>query len=111
MTNDRDEEFLRTKLTDGLHPAEVDLWPAVAEALPNARPAWPWRRIALCLAAPLLIAAGVLAGTAEFTNLRENPRPSFAPEANTTKATFLPMAGCRCTAASTDFCTFLMRTR
>ena len=47
MTNDRDEEFLRTKLTDGLHPAEVDLWPAVAEALPNARPAWPWRRIAL----------------------------------------------------------------
>lgn len=39
MTNDRDEEFLRTKLTDGLHPAEVDLWPAVAEALPNARPA------------------------------------------------------------------------
>ena len=66
MTNDRDEEFLRTKLTDGLHPAEVDLWPAVAEALPNARPAWPWRRIALCLAAPLLIAAGVLAGTAEF---------------------------------------------
>ena len=29
MTNDRDEEFLRTKLTDGLHPAEVDLWPAV----------------------------------------------------------------------------------
>lgn len=83
MTNDRDEEFLRTKLTDGLHPAEVDLWPAVAETLPNARPAWPWRRIALCLAAPLLIAAGVLAGTAEFTNLRENPRPSFAPEANT----------------------------
>ena len=83
MTNDRDEEFLRTKLTDGLHPAEVDLWPTVAEALPNARTAWPWRRIALCLAAPLLIAAGVLAGTAEFTNLRENPRPSFAPEANT----------------------------
>ena len=83
MTNDRDEKFLRTKLTDGLHPAEVDLWPAVAEALPNARTAWPWRRIALCLAAPLLIAAGVLAGTAEFTNLRENPRPSFAPEANT----------------------------
>lgn len=83
MTNDRDEEFLRTKLTDGLHPAEVDLWPAVAEALPNARTAWPWQRIALCLAAPLLIAAGVLAGTAGFTNLRENPRPSFAPEANT----------------------------
>ena len=25
----------------------------------------------------------MLAGTAEFTNLRENPRPSFAPEANT----------------------------
>lgn len=66
MTNDRDEEFLRTKLTDGLHPAEVDLWPAVAETLPNARPAWPWRRIALCLAAPLLIAAGVLAGTAGY---------------------------------------------
>lgn len=41
MTNDRDEEFLRTKLTDGLHPAEVDLWPAVAEALPNARPHGP----------------------------------------------------------------------
>lgn len=83
MKYDRDEAYLREKLTDGLHPADVDLWPSVAEALPGARPARHWRRFVICLAAPLLIAAGVLAGTAEFTNLRENPRPSFAPEANT----------------------------
>ena len=83
MKYDREEAYLREKLTDGLHPADVDLWPAVAEHLPDARPARHWRRLCICLAAPLLIAAGVLAGTAEFTNLRENPRPSFAPEANT----------------------------
>ena len=83
MKYDRDEAYLREKLTDGLHPADVDLWPSVAEALPDTRPARHWRRFVICLAAPLLIAAGVLAGTAEFTNLRENPRPSFAPEANT----------------------------
>ena len=83
MKYDRDEAYLREKLADGLHPADVDLWPSVAEALPGTRPAQHWRRFVICLAAPLLIAAGVLAGTAEFTNLRENPRPSFAPEANT----------------------------
>ena len=83
MKYDRDETYLHEKLTAGLHPATVDLWPSVAEALPNARPVRHWRRFVICLAAPLLIAAGVLAGTAEFTNLRENPRPSFAPEANT----------------------------
>ena len=84
MKHDREETFLREKLTNGLHPAAVDLWPAVAEALPDTRPARRSRwRLAICLAAPLLIAAGVLVGTAEFTNLRENPRPSFAPEATT----------------------------
>ena len=84
MKYDREEAYLHEKLTDGLHPAGVDLWPAVAEHLPDAPPArHPRWKLAICLATPLLIAAGVLAGTAEFTNLRENPRPSFAPEANT----------------------------
>lgn len=83
MKYDREEAYLREKLADGLHPAGVDLWPSVAEALTGTRPARHWRRFVICLAAPLLIAAGVLAGTAKFTNLRENPRPSFAPEANT----------------------------
>lgn len=84
MKYDREETYLHEKLTGGLHPAGVDLWPAVAEHLPDAPPArHPRWKLAICLAAPLLIAAGVLAGTAEFTNLRENPRPSFAPEANT----------------------------
>ena len=84
MKYDREEAYLHEKLTGGLHPAGVDLWPAVAEHLPDAPPArHPRWKLAICLAAPLLIAAGVLAGTAEFTNLRENPRPSFAPEANT----------------------------
>ena len=84
MKYDREEAYLHEKLIGGLHPAGVDLWPAVAEHLPDAPPArHPRWKLAICLAAPLLIAAGVLAGTAEFTNLRENPRPSFAPEANT----------------------------
>lgn len=85
MTYDRDEVFLQEKLTAGLHPAEVDLWPAVAQGLPTGRAAQRarWLRPALCFVAPLLIAAGVLVGTAEFTNLRENPRPAFAPQANT----------------------------
>ena len=85
MTYDRDEVFLQEKLTAGLHPAEVDLWPSVAQGLPTGRAAQRarWLRPALCLVAPLLIAAGVLVGTAEFTNLRENPRPAFAPQANT----------------------------
>ena len=47
MKYDREEAYLREKLTDGLHPADVDLWPAVAEHLPDARPARHWRR-ALC---------------------------------------------------------------
>ena len=85
MPNDRDEILLKEKLTAGLHPTAVDLWPAVAESLPDDRQTrrGRWLRVGICLAAPLLIAAGVLAGTAEFTSLRENPRPSFAPEANT----------------------------
>lgn len=85
MKYDRDETFLREKLTAGLHPTAVDVWPAVAEQLPAAHKMRRirWLRLAVCVAAPLLIAAGVLVGTAEFTNLRENPRPSFAPQANT----------------------------
>ena len=30
MTFDRDEQFLHEKLSADLHPAPVDLWPAVA---------------------------------------------------------------------------------
>lgn len=78
MKYDREARICTRKLTGGLHPAGVDLWPAVAEHLPDAPPArHPRWKLAICLAAPLLIAAGVLAGTAEFTNLRENPRPSL----------------------------------
>ena len=35
MTFDRDEQFLHEKLSSELHPAPVDLWPTVAEALPT----------------------------------------------------------------------------
>ena len=78
MTFDRDEQFLHEKFSADLHPAPLDLWPAVAENLP----AKPHRRhLWLCLAAPLLIAAGVAATGAQFTDLRTNPRPSFAPDA------------------------------
>ena len=68
MTYDRDEVFLQEKLTAGLHPAEVDLWPAVAQGLPTGRAAQRarWLRPALCLVAPLLIAAGVLVGLSEL---------------------------------------------
>ena len=47
----------------------------------TARPA-PRRRLGwvFCLAAPLLIAAGVLARV-EFTNLHDTPHPSYAPDA------------------------------
>ena len=38
MTPDRDELFLQKTLQEGLHPADRDLWPAVAEALPGAAP-------------------------------------------------------------------------
>lgn len=58
-----------------------------AAARPRRRPGW---RLAVCLAAPLLLAAGVLASEATFTNLREDPRPSFAPQANTGYAVSLP---------------------
>ena len=34
MKYDREEAYLHEKLTGGLHPAGVDLWPAVAEHLP-----------------------------------------------------------------------------
>lgn len=87
MTPDRDELFLQKALQEGLHPAQADLWPAVAEALPGAARRQTRRhralRVAVCLCVPLLLAAGALLGRAEFTNLRENPRPSFAPENNT----------------------------
>ena len=87
MTPDRDETLLREALQTGLHPAETDLWPAVAEALPAGQKRYNRRtralRLAVCIGAPLLLAAGALLGRAEFTNLRSNPRPSFAPDKNT----------------------------
>lgn len=87
MTPDRDELFLQKTLQEGLHPADRDLWPAVAEALPGAARCQRRRtralRVAVCLCVPVLVAAGALLGRAEFTNLREDPRPSFAPENNT----------------------------
>lgn len=87
MTPDRDETLLREALQKGLHPAETDLWPAVAEALPAGQKRYNRRtralRLTICLGAPLLLAAGALLGRVEFTNLRTNPRPSFAPENNT----------------------------
>lgn len=87
MTFDRDEQYLHDVLQAGLPTAGADLWPAVAEALPAGQARQRRRtravRLAVCLGAPLLLAAGALLGRAEFTNLRENPRPSFAPENNT----------------------------
>lgn len=87
MTPDRDETLLRQALQEGLHPAETDLWPAVAEALPAGEKRQKRRtralRLAVCIGAPLLLAAGALLGRVQFTNLRTNPRPSFAPENNT----------------------------
>lgn len=87
MTPDRDETLLREALQKGLHPAETDLWPAVAEALPAGQKRYNRRtralRLAVCIGAPLLLAAGVLLGRVQFTNLRTNPRPSFAPDKNT----------------------------
>ena len=55
-------------------PARV----AAATARPAPRRRFGW---VICLAAPLLIAAGVAATGAQFTDLRTNPRPSFAPDA------------------------------
>lgn len=87
MTFDRDEQYLHDVLQAGLPTAEADLWPAVAEALPAGQARQRRRtralRLAICLGAPLLLAAGALLGRAEFTNLREDPHPSFAPENNT----------------------------
>ena len=87
MTPDRDETLLRRALQEGLHPAETDLWPAVAQALPAGEKRQKRRtralRLAVCIGAPLLLAAGALLGRVQFTNLRTNPRPSFAPENNT----------------------------
>lgn len=87
MTPDRDETLLREALQTGLHPAETDLWPAVAQALPAGQKRHDRRvralRLAICLGAPLLLAAGALLGQVKFTDLRTNPRPSFAPENNT----------------------------
>ena len=87
MTFDRDEQYLHDVLQAGLPTAGADLWPAVAAALPAGQARQRRRtravRLAVCLGAPLLLAAGALLGRAEFTNLRENPRPSFAPENNT----------------------------
>ena len=87
MTPDRDEALLRRALQEGLHPAETALWPAVAQALPAGEKRQKRRtralRLAVCIGAPLLLAAGALLGRVQFTNLRTNPRPSFAPENNT----------------------------
>lgn len=87
MTPDRDETLLRQTLLEGLHPTETDLWPAVAEALPAGEKRQKRRtralRLAICIGAPLLLAAGALLGRVQFTNLRTNPRPSFAPDKNT----------------------------
>ena len=89
MTPDRDELLLQKTLQEGLHPADRDLWPAVAEALPGAARRQRRRaralRVAVCLCVPVLLAAGALLGRAEFTNLRENPRPALPPR--TTPAT------------------------
>ena len=54
-------------------PARV----AVAAAQPAKRRRFGW---VICLAAPLLLAAGVLARV-EFTNLHNTPHPSYAPDA------------------------------
>ena len=43
MKYDREEAYLHEKLTGGLHPAGVDLWPAVAEHLPDGPPAGSWQ--------------------------------------------------------------------
>lgn len=87
MTPDRDEALLREALEQGLHPAGIDLWPAVAQALPAGQKRQARRsralRLAICIGAPLLLAAGALLGRAQFTNLRTDPRPSFAPDKNT----------------------------
>ena len=52
MKYDREEAYLHEKLTGGLHPAGVDLWPAVAEHLPDAPPAATVQTIALKLDEP-----------------------------------------------------------
>ena len=54
-------------------PARV----AVAAAQPAPRRRFGW---VICLAAPLLLAAGVLARV-KFTNLHNTPHPSYAPDA------------------------------
>ena len=83
MTPDRDETLLRRALQEGLHPAEIDLWPAVAQALPAGEKRQKRRtralRLAVCIGAPLLLAAGALLGRVQFTNLRTNPPPQLCP--------------------------------
>lgn len=80
MTLDQDELLLQSKLQSGLHPAEINLWPAVAEGLPAAdRRRTKHRRLTLlaaCLAAPALIAAGVYIGKITFIS---NPEPPPNP--------------------------------
>lgn len=72
MPNDYDETILQQRLQAGLHPADVDLWPAVASGLPAAdRRRTHTRRVAalaVCLGAPLLIAAGVYVGKITFVS-------------------------------------------
>ena len=53
-------------------PARVTV---AAQPAPRRRFGW-----VICLAAPLLLAAGVLARV-EFTNLHNTPHPSYAPDA------------------------------
>ena len=53
-------------------PAHVAV---AAQPAPRRRFGW-----VICLAAPLLLAAGVLARV-KFTNLHNTPHPSYAPDA------------------------------
>lgn len=76
MTFDRDEQFLHKKLSADLHPAPVDLWPAVAENLP----AKPHRRhLWLCLAAPLADCRRVVARGRTVHRPAHEPPPQLCP--------------------------------
>ncbi len=82
MTNDRDEEFLRTKLTDGLHPAEVDLSARRGRGSAQ-RP--PGMALAAYRPLPGCAAVDCSRSTGRHSRIYEpagNPRPLLAPEAN-----------------------------
>lgn len=67
------EQLYKSTFSQVHCPARV----AQAAAAPPLRRRFGW---VICLAAPLLIAAGVLARV-EFTNLHNTPHPSYAPDA------------------------------